>query len=689
MKRFIIALSFIVALAGAALYFYLTKQPVHRSSLDLAIDAMFKSPTATQPSSSINSTKKANQVFANPISLQQCSELFSKNNSLQQVEARKRLEIAKAVADLKSGRTSFYMIGILADLSGLKKAELEAAISRSGGYYRDGASGNGIFSLRDRGEERISLNEDEKRIIRQVEKTKNYSEVEKAVRDKVINPNATIGAKSLLANFIDNNKAISLEQLDGLLKSGLPVKPDSLAFGIASGLSLDHIKLLVESNPENVKATWLDDTTASNAMITSAKYLRNDLYEYFSAQGGATSANNRAFGGQTVLDALPKPKNEQELQSVESIARLALEQNTRATLHGTKERLDGVLSTDIAQQYATQLVPEQPLDPQIKAKAEQLKTIVLNSDESILLIKRDIERCSEQHEYTIDTYFTELTRSGLASSDMSLESKTEYFKYLQRELKKHPELNVDPALRSVIEGMKNYPNREELKAVFSGYMELLKSKNWSGAVAAADDMKTKNLVPGMERLGYGYLINAYLKESNPDPQFVRQLLDNGAILNFTDIEDALRRNNLAALKNFNSFGLDLNTTNVLGQNALDIAISRRASLETIDFLLQNGTSAKSATMGLDALDRALQSMESFQSQYSDPNEVAKLNQRFKSDVFTKIAEYPVVVDRLIRAGAPIEHSHIDQIMILKATNPDAYAKLLEIIPNLDQLLPNG
>jgi len=130
----------------------------------------------------------------------------------------------------------------------------------------------------------------------------------------------------------------------------------------------------------------------------------------------------------------------------------------------------------------------------------------------------------------------------------------------------------------------------------------------------------------------------------------------------------------------------MNTTNSLNQNALDLAVSRHSNIATVDFLLQHGVAAKSQTLGVDALGKALENMESYNAMLENQNFLSTLALRLKGGDLGMLTDMPLVVDHLIRAGAPIEQSHLDQIKILKEINSDAYAKLVEIIPNLEKSL---
>jgi hypothetical protein len=448
-----------------------------------------------------------------------------------------------------------------------------------------------------------------------------------------------------------------------------------------------------------MNANWQENDAVTNFAIASAKTLRPELFNYFIAQGVASTTENRSFGGLSVLDALPIPTNPTEQAAALELAQYALNKGDKAKKYSTKEKLEKWLPNDISKQHEQQLQPEQALSPEVQAYGAQLKTLIEGFDKQSAQATTDIRYCKEQHDYDSNSYFAELIESKTNPATLSLATKKALQEFLKQDHIKNPEKNIPPEIRDIFLAMKQYPDKKALQDMFKKFGDPVKAKNWEAAMAAVDAIAAQELFAGNGKLAYSLLINAYLNENNPDSNYVQALLAKGAVLDYTDIEQAVRRQNLDALKNLRSLGQNLNYIDGEGETALTRAVSNYKDMSIINYLLENGVSTKPNTLGMDPLDIALSKLDSYRKRYEDPAVIQELERKsderklfsglIPSTTKTSYSSWalpPVIVEALIRAGAPIELSHIEKIEMLKVTNPDAYSKLEELIPNLANYL---
>lgn len=623
----------------------------------------------------------------NPISIEQCQSIFAESNTADQIEDKKRFEVSKFMAPLKQQKVSYAVAAIIGDIAGLTKEQAHAAYSGGHRYINRSTDNSYMYFIQDKKMEKPDSTRSESNIIFSAIKTKDYTLITNAITEKKLDPTHTTGTRSLLAYIISQDKKISPEQLQQIIDAGAPIESDTVAFAIHANMPTETIINYSKSLTANINLNWTEDDTATNFALASAKALRPELFNYFISQGVGSTTKTPAFGGLSILDVLPTPTNETEQAVAVELATYALNKGDRATKYSTKEKVEKWLPADIVRQHEQLLRPEKALTPEIQAHSAQLKALIAGFDKQSKQAQIDTLRCKAQHDYDSNTYFAELIESKTNPATLSLATKKALQEFLKQDRIKNPEKNFPPEFKDVFAAIKQYPDKKALQDMFKKYGEPVKAKNWEAAMAAADTIAAQELFTGNGKLVYSLLINAYLNEKNPDLNYVQTLMAKGAVLDYTDIEQAVRRQNLDALKNLRSLGQNLNYIDGEGGTALTRAVSYYKDMSIINYLLENGVYTKPNTLGMDPLDIALSKMDGYQKRYDDPSVIQEIERKFSAKTsYSHWALPPVIVESLIRAGAPIELSHIEKIEMLKVTNPDAYAKLEELIPNLANYL---
>jgi hypothetical protein len=684
---------------GLAAYIYWPKKKEPNNSISALVQMALQEEKPQSTTPTLVKPKILDTNPTNPISIDQCQSIFGENNTANQIEDKKRFEVTKFMAPLKQQKVTYAVAAIIGDIAGLSKEQAQAAYHGGNRYIDRSTDTDYMYFIRDKKTEHVKSTRNEFEILYMATKTKDYTSLTNAIAEKKLDPTHTLGVESLLANIISKNKDISPEQLQKIIDVGAPIEPDTVARAIQIKMPTETIINLAKGLTGDMNVSWKENDAATNFALASAKALRPELFNYFISQGVASTTENRAFGGLSILDVLPTPTNETEHAAALELAKYALNKGDRATKYSTKEKLEKWLPKDIAKQHEQQLQPEQALSPEVQAYSNQLKTLIADFDKQATQSQADILRCKEQHDYDSNTYFSELIDSKTNPETLSLATKKALQEFIKQEHAKNPNKILSAEMQRIFEALKEYPDKKALQDMFKRFGEPVKARNWVAAMAEVDAIAAQELFAGNGKLAYSLLINAYLNEKNPDPNYVQALIAKGAILDYTDVEQAVRRQNLDALKNLRSLGQDLNYIDGTGGNALTRAVSNYKDMSIINYLLENGVSTKPNTLGMDPLDIALSKLDSYRKRYEDPAVIQELERKaderkllsslIPSTTKTSYSSWalpPVIVEALIRAGAPIELSHIEKIEMLRVTNPDAYAKLEELIPNLANYL---
>ncbi len=161
----------------------------------------------------------------------------------------------------------------------------------------------------------------------------------------------------------------------------------------------------------------------------------------------------------------------------------------------------------------------------------------------------------------------------------------------------------------------------------------------------------------LERIGYEGLNELLVLSlfSNAPPTFIDKVLNRGAILQEGFIT-ALIIGNRLALSTAIKEHLNLNFIDRLGNTTVEHAI-KRDSFEMFQFLIENGVNIHTPSSGLDALDVTLQ----------------RFNLQGNSSTY---------LDTLMRAGFRITPSHREIVRIIQVSDPEAYAYIGNLYPQL-------
>ena len=112
-------------------------------------------------------------------------------------------------------------------------------------------------------------------------------------------------------------------------------------------------------------------------------------------------------------------------------------------------------------------------------------------------------------------------------------------------------------------------------------------------------------------------------------------------------------------------GLDLHYVDPQGMNAVGAVARSMASLDTLDYLLDRGVPAESASPGLDPLDYVL------------------LNLITQPGSRTSESALPWI-EKLIDHGVSVEASHLQLMELLRLDRPDTHADIVRTVPKLDR-----
>jgi hypothetical protein len=194
----------------------------------------------------------------------------------------------------------------------------------------------------------------------------------------------------------------------------------------------------------------------------------------------------------------------------------------------------------------------------------------------------------------------------------------------------------------------NQENIEEITQGIGDLAEQVRAGNWDEAL---------DIALSLERIGYEGLNELLVLSlfSNAPPTFIDKVLNRGAILQEGFIT-ALIIGNRLALSTAIKEHLNLNFIDRLGNTTVEHAI-KRDSFEMFQFLIENGVNIHTPSSGLDALDVTLQ----------------RFNLQGNSSTY---------LDTLMRAGFRITPSHREIVRIIQVSDPEAYAYIGNLYPQL-------
>lgn len=144
----------------------------------------------------------------------------------------------------------------------------------------------------------------------------------------------------------------------------LEVDFDSIAYAVETGKSKSAIEFLIELYNGDLDQEWSHGNYSMNLVLAAARENRVDLVELFSDLGVKKQTKH------SILDVLPSPENEYEIEKLIDIATLALEDGQRPFYKESANRLETWMPEAFKEAYIHQLQVERSLPPKLEERLE-------------------------------------------------------------------------------------------------------------------------------------------------------------------------------------------------------------------------------------------------------------------------------------------------------------------------------
>lgn len=617
----------------------------------------------------LSTTSLPNDI-ANPQSKQlieksECKKLYSNSETIEELTLNKNYALSKFIRSLETKGFNTQQIEVIGDIAGIGKKEI--SLASIGLNTSEFMSNQGkIVLLADEYQTRTDMPSENRDYFDNLVTQKDYVKLIQAAQEKRINPNDIRFGASLLSYIIQSNNDISSSDIDNLLDAGFPINLDAIVNAIKKDVQTQIVITLSERYTQKNLGTWQEDGNDMNLSLASAKALRPDLMQYF-IKKGVNGFTQSYSGVNTILDELPKPKNEKESKIALEIANEVLSHGGAPTRYSSLERLNSWLPEPQKQQYKSLLHVRNDINDEQLKIATELKSILDTYNKKAAYSSDAISRCKAQHNYDTDAYIEELVKEKPSSIKLSLNDKkniTTYLKKQQQEFFKNPE-GFLKRLKNTAQNITITKNPPELISLYKSLNAATMDKQWAKALEISEKL---NIASG-NKAGYTSLLSSYLWEENPSWGFIEDLLQRGTPIDSGLMMPLARKGHVEFTEKLLAYGLNPSGLNDLGENALSFAVVARKNERMISFLIEHGVTVKPDTLGLDPLDIALGELDS----YSDMKEAGTNTPYFAT---------PAHIAILIKAGAPLERSHIEKIELLQEINPKAFNALINTYPEL-------
>lgn len=587
-----------------------------------------------------------------------CFAQFNNNQTPDLLLQQKNNHLIMFFRELEAKSYELSQREVIADIAGLNKEDAFAASTGNQVKTQD-AKPHEVL-LADNYNEQMELPSDQRDLFDALSEKEDLSGIADALRNKTLNPTSVRFGDSLVGQVIVRNPQINVDQLQSLLAAGAEIHLETIATAVKFASS-EVVIFLAENYKQDLARQWWINGMPTNLTMASAAAFRDDLFFYFMSKGINPYIDN-GYEYSMLFDVMPEPVTEQQKQRALIYVVDALKHNARSTRLSTVERLKRWLPEDIQQNYRSTLTPAIEIPAELMALGNRLKSELELMQTQIAAAQRLATACQHQHNYRVENYLEELLQGNADSKNLSLTTKNLLAGHFNDLMKKEWEKAAEAQLAKTDPAALR--NLEESKQVNQKLFNQIMDKQWGKALAICSTHPRQDLRSGL----CAQLLHSYVSDEKANWAFIEKILPHIDRLDSSLLTPLVMHNKIDLLRKFAARGLAFDQ---LGyhQDPLAWALRIGNNTEAIAFLLEQGTPTKYDFPGADALDTGLAQLDQFE---------ASLTRDDGSPFFTT----PQDVALLIRAGAPIERSHIEKIQQLKNLNPDAYQALIAAVPEL-------
>jgi hypothetical protein len=188
---------------------------------------------------------------------------------------------------------------------------------------------------------------------------------------------------------------------------------------------------------------------------------------------------------------------------------------------------------------------------------------------------------------------------------------------------------------------------QEQQKIIQKLFQLIQQRKFEEALQLVDSLDTNDSLSILLNISLGLGANV---------EFLLALIDKGAELPSNTINILILKDNLKTIKVLINYGLSLNYLDPLGHSSIQNSVIHKR-LSILKYLLESGLTPNELTLGLDALDVAIQ------------------NFVLSNDSI----EY---ISLLLRYGSTVKNSHRQLLNEMSVKKPMEYKFLLNKHPNL-------
>ena len=636
---------------------YLSRSGVIASQLvNSGLEVLQKTPSQQNAKNETQIEIKSDQEPK--VERKDCFAQFNNNQTPELLLQQKNNHLIIFFRELQSKNYDFWQQEVIADVAGLNKDEAFSATTGSQSKPQDSKSHEVL--LADNYDQQTDLPSDQRDLFDALVEKGDMPGLADAFHNKTLNPTGIRFGDSLLAKVIAHNPQITVSQIQSLLAAGAEIHLDTIVAAVKLASS-EVVIFLAENYKQNLERHWQINGMDTNLTMASAAAFRDDLFFYFINKGISPYVDT-GYEYSMLFDVMPEPVTEEQKKRALNYVVDALKHNARSTRLSSIERLKRWLPEEIQQNYHSTLVPAIEIPADLMELGARLKSELAHLQAQIIAAQNLSSACQRQHGYRAETYLEELLQGKADSTSLSLATKSLLAKHVDDLIKKEWQKAAEAELKKIDPAALR--NLEENKQAHKKLFNQIMDKQWERALALCSTHPRQDLREGL----CAQLLHSYVGDEKANWEFIEKILPNINKLSSSLITPLVMHNKIDLLRKFAARGLVFDQLSYQ-QDPIAWALRMGNNTEAIAFLLEQGTPTKYDFPGTDALDTGLSQLDQF-------------NAAIKRDDGSPYFTTPQDIALLVKAGAPIERSHIEKIQQLKKLNPDAYQALITAVPEL-------
>ncbi|WP_049631217.1 hypothetical protein [Cellvibrio sp. pealriver] len=508
-----ISIFLIVGIIAAGIYFFWMETSPALSSPDLANSQ--NSPVIESVASLSGSGISPEQSQLPTVTKSDCFALFSDNQTpdlLHQQQNHHLIAFFRQLEEKGYERNQLEQIG---DVAELNKNTVSAAL-----MGRDIQEHNDIYHevlLPDNYDSMVHMPSDQRDTFDKLLDKNDYAGLIDAFERKQINPAHLRIGSSVLAEAINKNPQITINEIQSLLDAGVAIHLEAIVEATRSA-SAEVITYLAERYQGNLNSTWQIDDIDSNLTMVAASVFRDDLFYYFFNKGIPPYVANE-YSMATFFDVMPEPVTGDQRQRALIYVEDAFKNGARMTQVSSLERLKRWLPDNIQRDYAVSLTPLIDVPVEHLELGQQLKAELDGFRKKIDSTKKTEQACVKQHKYTVEQYLEELLKGNPNSARVSLATKKLVMEHIDSLFKNEWKRMAATQLAEVVPEailLANRQSQEANKAMINATFD----KQWDKALTLCTTHPRTDLRPNL----CSSLLNSYAGDENATWEFMEKIL---------------------------------------------------------------------------------------------------------------------------------------------------------------------